>query len=291
MQQTADHEWLLEHEPQGDNAEEEAQESDEEDIVAAIIKRRKATSKLKLNENRTRVGNKRVPKNVVVSTMNVALNSKEEQAKWRFVANRRVTAKKMFYEVTNKNANIICILEGADFMPTVEAIGPYYPQLVRDFVCNMAEDIDNPASPNFQKLTFRNFTFDFSPSLVNAFYERENGGQIGYNLQLLEIVKVLTEDVEGPSPGFITISPKLIQETHVANIPLVTVDTSGASGSGTDKTIKILRDELRHLDGVIQSSLARKYVLEARLRSLSGEDDAQDEAIVGDGGAETPLTS
>ncbi|GAA0143233.1 hypothetical protein LIER_35700 [Lithospermum erythrorhizon] len=29
-----------------------------------------------------------------------------------------------------------------------------------------------------------------------------------------------TEDVEGQAPGFITISPKLIQGTHVADIPL-----------------------------------------------------------------------
>ncbi|GAA0157383.1 hypothetical protein LIER_14661 [Lithospermum erythrorhizon] len=152
VQLAVDDEWLSEHEPQGDNADEEVQESDVEDMVDVITKRRKATSKLKLNENRTRLANKRVPKNVVaVSTANMALNSKEEQAKWRFVANRRVAAEKMLSEVTKKNANIIGILEGAGVMPTVEAVGPYYPQLVRDFVCNMTEDIDDPASPNFQK--------------------------------------------------------------------------------------------------------------------------------------------
>ncbi|GAA0140517.1 hypothetical protein LIER_01847 [Lithospermum erythrorhizon] len=75
VQPTADDEWLPEHEPQGDNADEEAQD--------VITKRRKTTSKLKLNENRTKVGNKRVPKNVAeVSTANVALNYEEEQAKW-----------------------------------------------------------------------------------------------------------------------------------------------------------------------------------------------------------------
>ncbi|GAA0172827.1 hypothetical protein LIER_26572 [Lithospermum erythrorhizon] len=79
VQPTVDDEWLPEHEPQGDNADEEAKESEEEGIVVVITKRRKATSKLKLNENRTRVGNKRVSKNVVaVSTTNVALNSEEE---------------------------------------------------------------------------------------------------------------------------------------------------------------------------------------------------------------------
>ncbi|GAA0155644.1 hypothetical protein LIER_13330 [Lithospermum erythrorhizon] len=372
----------------GDNADEEAQESEEEHIAAVITKRRKATSNLKLNKNITRVRNKRVPKNVAaVFTTNVALNSEEE----RFVANRRVAAKKMLSEMTKKNPNIIGILEGAGVMPTVEAVGPYYPQLVRGFVCNMTKDIDDPASINFQKVTFCNFTFDFSPSLVNAFYGRANGGETSYNLQLSEIVKVLTggvvdtwpdkglpssklsvkyavmhkvgvenwvpithtiivsetlamvlymigtralfnlgqfifdqvvqhaqshailkpiaypsmlcsileshkediltaEDVEGLAPGFITISPKLMQGTQVADIPLVTVDTGGASGSGTDETAKILRDEIRYLDGVIQSSLARKSVLDERLRSLSGEDDTKDGPAVGESGPEAPHT-
>ncbi|GAA0139926.1 hypothetical protein LIER_35156 [Lithospermum erythrorhizon] len=121
VQPTVDDEWLREHETQGDNVDEEVQESNEEDIVVVITKPRKTTSKLKLNKNKTRVGNKRVPKSVdVVSTANMALNYEEELAKWRFFTNRRVAAEKMLSEVTKKNANIISILEGAGVMPTVE---------------------------------------------------------------------------------------------------------------------------------------------------------------------------
>ncbi|GAA0175416.1 hypothetical protein LIER_28595 [Lithospermum erythrorhizon] len=64
------------------NADEAEQGSDEEDIAVVIIKRRKTNGKLKINENRSKVGNKWVPKNVdVVSTDNIALNSEEEEAK------------------------------------------------------------------------------------------------------------------------------------------------------------------------------------------------------------------
>ncbi|GAA0172165.1 hypothetical protein LIER_26044 [Lithospermum erythrorhizon] len=52
-----------------------------------------------------------------------------------------------------------------------------------------------------------------------------------------------TADEETPSPGFITISPKLLQGTHVADIPLRAVETGGASDSGNDGTAQILRDE------------------------------------------------
>ncbi|GAA0156392.1 hypothetical protein LIER_13903 [Lithospermum erythrorhizon] len=98
----------------------------------------------------------------------------------------------------------------------------------------------------------------------------------------------IAKDVEGPAPGFITISPKLMQGTHVADIPLVAVDTGGTSGSGTDETTKILRADIKHLEVVIQSSLDKKYVLEAGLMSLSGEDDVEDEPPVGGYGVEAP---
>ncbi|GAA0186770.1 hypothetical protein LIER_34058 [Lithospermum erythrorhizon] len=114
IQQTVSDEWFSKHEKQDGNVQEEAQESDEGDVVAVIRKRKKATGKLKLNENRTKVRNKRVSKNVVVvSTTNVSLNSEKEEAKCRFVGNNKVVAEKMLSEVTKKNANIIGILEGA----------------------------------------------------------------------------------------------------------------------------------------------------------------------------------
>ncbi|GAA0163264.1 hypothetical protein LIER_39564 [Lithospermum erythrorhizon] len=185
--------------------------NDEEDRAVVITKRKKAMSKLKLNENRVKVGNKRVPKNVAaVSIANMSFNSEEEQVKWRFVVNRRVAAEKMLSEVTKNNAN--------------------------------KEDI------------------------------------------------LTIEDIEGLASRFIPISPKLMQGTHVADIPLVTVDTVGGSKSGTDETARVLRDEIRHLDGVIQFSMTMKSVLEARLRSLSGENEPEVDPAVGGIGAAAPHT-
>ncbi|GAA0142980.1 hypothetical protein LIER_03761 [Lithospermum erythrorhizon] len=94
-------EWLPENEPQGDNADEEAQDSEEEDVAAVIEKWRKAKGKLRINENRTMIGNRRIPKNIAaVPTVNMSLNSEEEQARWRFVVDRRIAAEKMLSKVT-----------------------------------------------------------------------------------------------------------------------------------------------------------------------------------------------
>ncbi|GAA0153196.1 hypothetical protein LIER_37632 [Lithospermum erythrorhizon] len=95
-------------EKEKDYAKEGEKGSDEEDVVSIVIKKRKAKDKLKINENRSRVGNKRIPKNVVaVATENVALSSEEEKVKWRFVASRRIAAERMLSEVTKKNADIM----------------------------------------------------------------------------------------------------------------------------------------------------------------------------------------
>ncbi|GAA0153329.1 hypothetical protein LIER_11595 [Lithospermum erythrorhizon] len=108
----------------------------------------------------------------------------------------------------------------------------------------MTKDIDNPVCPNFQ-------------SILEA--------------QKADILT--TNDVEGPASGFITISPKLMQGVHVANIPLRVVETGSGSGASNKESARFIRDEIKHLDGVIHTSLAMKSVLEARLRSLVGEDN------------------
>ncbi|GAA0141076.1 hypothetical protein LIER_02302 [Lithospermum erythrorhizon] len=58
------------------------------------------------------------------------------------------------------------------------------------------------------------------------------------------------------------------------------------SGVGSEETARFLRDEIKYLDGVIQSSLARKSVLEARLRSLTGENDPAIDLAASDSKAE-----
>ncbi|GAA0142666.1 hypothetical protein LIER_03510 [Lithospermum erythrorhizon] len=227
-QPAVDDEWLLEYEPQGGDAQEEVQDSDSEDVAAVMSRKRKAKGKLRVNKNHTRVGNKRIPKNVVpVSTANVPLNSEEEETRWKFVINRRIAAEKMLSEATKKNLHIMDILEGVGIMPTIATVGPYYLKLVREFICNMIEDIDDHASTNYHK-----------------------------NEDML-IVNV----IEGPPPGTITISLNLLEGTHVVDIPLAPVDAGAALGSSIDGTTQLLRDESRYLDRVIQSSLARKSMV------------------------------
>ncbi|GAA0164802.1 hypothetical protein LIER_20352 [Lithospermum erythrorhizon] len=75
------------------------------------------------------------------------------------------------------------------------------------------------------------------------------------------------------SPGVITISPKLMEGTQMYLFPLAPPAVEGPSGHHTDGTVQLLQEEIRYLNGAIQTTIARKSVLEARLRSLTRDDD------------------
>ncbi|GAA0138601.1 hypothetical protein LIER_34959 [Lithospermum erythrorhizon] len=62
---------------------------------------------------------------------------------------------------------------------SVGKVGPYLPKVVSEFIYNMTDDVEDPESENYQKVTFRKCTVDFSPSTINAYYARANGGETG----------------------------------------------------------------------------------------------------------------
>ncbi|GAA0157211.1 hypothetical protein LIER_43397 [Lithospermum erythrorhizon] len=206
-----------------------------------------------------------------LSREKVALNLEEEEAKWRFVASRRIAAERMLSEVTKKNADIMGILEDAEVMPFIETIGPSSLSCVSETLARVLYIIGMRASFNLEQFIFEQVVQHARSHVVLK--------PIAYPSLLCNIIEAQQPDIltaadeEAPSHGFTTISPKLLQGTHVADIPLRAIETGSGSGAGNEATARFLKDEIKQLDGVIQSSLARKSVLEAHLRSFTGEDD------------------
>ncbi|GAA0163826.1 hypothetical protein LIER_39667 [Lithospermum erythrorhizon] len=152
----------------------------------------KDDGKLKINDTRKRVNNKRIPKNVApVSTVGIALNSKDEEAKWKFIYNRKLAPERVLSDVTKRNMVIMNIIKEVGILSVVDNVGPYWPKLVREFICNLPRDVDDSESNNYQKVTLRNFVFNFSPDLINKAYGRTNEGDTGDSLLLSDIVSTL----------------------------------------------------------------------------------------------------
>ncbi|GAA0167196.1 hypothetical protein LIER_22183 [Lithospermum erythrorhizon] len=71
------------------------------------------------------------------------INDDEANARCRFIHNRRIDAEEMMFEVTNKNIDIMGILEDACVMTTVEIIGLFQTKLVRRVISNRNDDDSN----------------------------------------------------------------------------------------------------------------------------------------------------
>ncbi|GAA0148036.1 hypothetical protein LIER_07586 [Lithospermum erythrorhizon] len=133
------------------DTEDVAPDYEREDVIEILMKRTE-TGKLNINETRTRVNNKWSPKNVaLVSTIGIALNSKAEEAKWRFVYNRRLSLETVMSDVTKRNMVIMNILKEIEILSVFNNVGPYWPKLVREFICNLTRDVDDPESDNYHK--------------------------------------------------------------------------------------------------------------------------------------------
>ncbi|GAA0172333.1 hypothetical protein LIER_26180 [Lithospermum erythrorhizon] len=111
------------------------QGSDDEDVVVVTSKRRTTIGNLKIDENRTRAGKKRIHKNIIFVPI-------DGMIRWRFMYNRRIDAEEMMSEVTNKNIDMD-ILEGTCVMKTIEIVGLYRTKPVKRVIYNLNDDDSN----------------------------------------------------------------------------------------------------------------------------------------------------
>ncbi|GAA0142847.1 hypothetical protein LIER_35644 [Lithospermum erythrorhizon] len=102
-----------------------------------------------------------------------------------------------------KNKTYIVIIEESGMLAITGDIGPHWPSIVRQFICNLSEDIANPSSPMLHKVKLRRLMFNFSHMLINRYYGRQNEGISRSSLKVDDIIKTLTEGAltEWPPKG------------------------------------------------------------------------------------------
>ncbi|GAA0138703.1 hypothetical protein LIER_00396 [Lithospermum erythrorhizon] len=82
--------------------------------------------------------------------------------------------------------------QGGRLLGILFEIGSHWPQLVREFVCNVSEEIVDPASFMFHKVKHRGHVFRFSPALINKHYGMQNEGITRATLKMGDIIGELT---------------------------------------------------------------------------------------------------
>ncbi|KAA0047663.1 uncharacterized protein E5676_scaffold648G001110 [Cucumis melo var. makuwa] len=65
--------------------------------------------------------------------------------------------------------SIIDLIERARLAKTILSVGPFYPQLIREFVVNFPNELNDQSSPDYQTIRIWGFKFVISPIVINGF--------------------------------------------------------------------------------------------------------------------------
>ncbi|XP_050938714.1 uncharacterized protein LOC127148618 [Cucumis melo] len=65
--------------------------------------------------------------------------------------------------------NIMDLIHKASLEKTISNVGPFYPQLIGEFIVNLPDEFNNPSSADYQTVHIRGFKFVISPAVINGF--------------------------------------------------------------------------------------------------------------------------
>ncbi|GAA0172277.1 hypothetical protein LIER_26130 [Lithospermum erythrorhizon] len=266
--------------------------------------RLRAKGKLRVNDGRNRINNRRIAKNVdEVSMDGVDFCGEEHEARWKFVCARNILPERFLSEVTYNNQTHIDILQEGGLLGIMFDIRSHWPQLIREFISDLSEEITDPTSPMFHKVKLRGHVFKFSPILINKHYGLRDEGATGATLKLGDIIeeligKVLTawptkgqlqashmslsllitqhlnvlkkEDELGEDAKPLTISDKLMKGKHVLDVEFNEANQTEPKPEGevAGMLFKVYEEELLRVEYEIQTKIVLASEMKAKIHAL-----------------------
>ncbi|KAA0035566.1 uncharacterized protein E5676_scaffold455G001960 [Cucumis melo var. makuwa] len=94
---------------------------------------------------------------------------KESVQRWKFVVQRRIADEVNISDKHHSCVNIVNLIEKAGLSKTISDVGPFYPQLIKEFIVNLPADFNDPSSPDYQIVHISGFKFTISPTVINGF--------------------------------------------------------------------------------------------------------------------------
>ena len=59
----------------------------------------------------------------------------------------------------------------AGMSTTIYNVGPFYPQVIKEFIVNLPSEFNNASSPDYQTVHIQGLKFKISPTIINGFLE------------------------------------------------------------------------------------------------------------------------
>ncbi|KAA0039208.1 gag-pol polyprotein [Cucumis melo var. makuwa] len=141
--------------------------SSEVSVAPKLVKRKSQQNRC---NKTTKTRRKKIPPNIPsVSIDGISFHDKENVQCWKFVVQRRLADEVNVFDKHQSCMSIMDLIERAGLAKTIFNVGPFYPQLIREFIVNFPDEFNDPSSPDYQTAHVRGFKFEISPTVINRF--------------------------------------------------------------------------------------------------------------------------
>ncbi|XP_050935655.1 uncharacterized protein LOC127144137 [Cucumis melo] len=103
-----------------------------------------------------------------VSIDGISFYLEENVQHWKSVVQRRIADKENISDKHHSCVSIMNLIEKAGLSKTISDVGPFYPQLMKEFIVNFPAGFNDPSSPDYQTVHIRGFKFTISPTVING---------------------------------------------------------------------------------------------------------------------------
>ncbi|CAJ2667395.1 unnamed protein product [Trifolium pratense] len=143
--------------------------------------------------SRKSIGRKKVPQSVPYAPLdNVSFHLENGSARWKFVYHRRLALEMNLKDDILQCQSVVEAIEYAGLMKTVCGLDKCYDRLVKEFLINVADNCNDPTSPEYRQVFVRGKCVKFSPTVINQHLQRSSDEVAALKVTDNEVCKVLT---------------------------------------------------------------------------------------------------
>ena len=118
----------------------------------------------------TKTSRRKVPPNILSVLLDgISFHLKESVQRWKYVVQRRITDEVNVSDKHHSCLSIMNLVIKVGLSKTNSNVGPFYPQLIIEFIVNLPFEFNDPSSPEYQTVHIKGSMFKISPTIINRF--------------------------------------------------------------------------------------------------------------------------
>ncbi|TYK27067.1 uncharacterized protein E5676_scaffold95G00660 [Cucumis melo var. makuwa] len=173
----------------------------------------------------TKTSRKKIPTNVPsVPIDGISFHHEESVQRWKFVMQRRIVDAVNISDKYQSCMSIMDLIHKAGLEKTISNVGPFYPQLIREFIVNLPDEFNDPSSADYQTVHIRGFKFVISPTVINGFLENTVDFDCSPSCPITEVLATVlsggtlsTWPVNGIPAAALSVKYAILHKIDIAN--------------------------------------------------------------------------